>query len=539
MAECSESSDVPSPNSSGTSGPSRPTHFNSSSAEDPVETCNDGEAARTLISVLKAPTRSALCRPRKVAINRLPQKRMKRPSASATSNPLSVSPTQRVKEFKNKCVCVSGGKLFCQACREELSLKKSTIQLHVASSKHIAGKEKLVLKEKREIDIAQALQKYDDDVHPSGETLPDSIRIYRVKVLTTFLRTGVPINKIDEFRDLLEENAVRLAGRKPISDLIPFVLNEEWRQIKAEIVGLPVAVIFDGTSRLGVALAIILRFVDRSTLTIHQRLVRVQLLTKSMTGEEVARELLSVLSTEYGIASSNLLAAMRDRASVNTVAVRMLKVLYPNLLDIGCYSHTIDHVGDNFDTPILHEFGILWVSLFSHTPHARLLWRTRTGHSMRSYSQTRWWSRWEVYEQLLTSFGDVTPFLNQESALAPTTRQRLLSITQDTQKNQKLQLELAAVIDAGDPFVRATYKLEGDGALVFDCFDVLSSLASSIQTGHFPNLTDISAKLSAGNHHLGQQFLQYGRSCIQPGLDYFLNRFRGDLSSSVAAFKAA
>ena len=127
---------------------------------------------------------------------------------------------------------------------------------------------------------SSALQKYDDDVHPSGETLPDSIRIYRVKVLTTFLRTGVPINKIDEFRDLLEENSVRLDGRKPMFDLIPFVLNEERRQIKAEIVGLPVAVIFDGTSRLGEALAIILRFVDRSTLTIHQRLVRVQILTK-------------------------------------------------------------------------------------------------------------------------------------------------------------------------------------------------------------------------------------------------------------------
>ena len=108
---------------------------------------------------------------------------------------------------------------------------------------------------------------------------------------------------------------------------------------------------------------------------------------------------------------------------------------------------------------------------------------------MRSYSKTRWWSRWEVYEQLLTSSGDATPFVEQETTLAPTTRQRLLSITQDTQKNQKLQLELAAVIDAGDPFVRATYKLEGDGALVFDCFDVLSSLAASIQTGHFPNLS--------------------------------------------------
>ena len=98
-----------------------------------------------------------------------------------------------------------------------------------------------------------------------------------------------------------------------------------------------------------------------------------------MTGEEVACELLSVLSTEYGVASSNLVATMRDRASVNSVAVRTLKMLYPNVLDISCYSHTIDHVGEKFDTPTLYDFGIVWVSLFSHSPKPRLLWRSRTG----------------------------------------------------------------------------------------------------------------------------------------------------------------
>lgn len=87
---------------------------------------------------------------------------------------------------------------------------------------------------------------------------------------------------------------------------------------------------------------------------------------------------------------------MHDRASVNSVAMQILKVLYPKALDIGCFSHTIDHVGEKFVTNNLHDFGILWVSLFSHSPKARMLWRTRTGRSMLSYSQTRWWSRWEV-----------------------------------------------------------------------------------------------------------------------------------------------
>ncbi len=45
------------------------------------------------------------------------------------------------------------------------------------------------------------------------------------------------------------------------------------------------------------------------------------MLAKSMSGEEVARELISTLSVQYSIPSNGLLAAMRDSASVNGVAV--------------------------------------------------------------------------------------------------------------------------------------------------------------------------------------------------------------------------
>ena len=364
------------------------------SGEDASESSSGASAEpESVLSWLKAPDRSCLCRKRSIAVNQS-RKQPKKSSVRGATDPSSVTPFQRAKEFSSEYISVSAGKLFCRACREELSLKKSSTQKHVTSSKHTAGKEKLVKKEKRDMDIVEALQKYDTNAHPSGETLPEAVRVYRVKVLRTFIKAGIPINKIDDFRDLLEDYAFHLAGRKSMSDLIPFILSEEKKQLKAEIDGVPVAVIFNGTSRLGEALAVILRFVDRSTLKIHQRLVCIQLLAKSLTGEEVARELLSVLSTEYGVVSSNLLAAMHDRASVNSVAVRTLKVLYPNVLNIGCFSHTIDHVGDNFDTPVLYDFGTTWVSLFSHSPKAHLLWRSRTGIAMRSYSKTRWWSRW-------------------------------------------------------------------------------------------------------------------------------------------------
>ena len=46
-----------------------------------------------------------------------------------------------------------------------------------------------------------------------------------------------------------------------------------------------------------------------------------QLLTKSMTGERIAWELVSTLSVEYSISVDRLLAFMQDRASSNGVVM--------------------------------------------------------------------------------------------------------------------------------------------------------------------------------------------------------------------------
>ena len=58
------------------------------------------------------------------------------------------------------------------------------------------------------------------------------------------------------------------------------------------------------------ALAVVVRFIDG--FVIKQCLVHFLTLAMSMTGEEIARELISALSVEYGITSRRLLAAMRD-----------------------------------------------------------------------------------------------------------------------------------------------------------------------------------------------------------------------------------
>ena len=221
-------------------------------------------------------------------------------------------------------------------------MKRSTVESHVKSAKHVESRKAVEQRQIREKDIAEALQRHTKVTHQKGETLPEEQRIHQVKVVQTFLRAGVPIAKLDIFRPLLEENAFRLTGTRHMLDLVPFILNEEKARIRKEIEGKFIAVIFDGTSRLGEVLAVVLCFI--SEWTIQQRLIRLQFLAKSMNGEEITRELINILSLTLGIQSHLVLVRMRDRASVNNLAMRTVKVTYPNILDVGCFSHTLDNV---------------------------------------------------------------------------------------------------------------------------------------------------------------------------------------------------
>ena len=195
---------------------------------------------------LRPPRLSDLTRKRKVATNAPPQGK-RRACGRGSADPKSVTPKQRASEFFEEKLTVSNGQLFCLACREELSLKRSVISCHIKSNKHAEGKEKLKVKEAREQDIAVALQKMEDE-HVKGETLPTDQRVFRVKVVRTFLRAGVLLNKLYLFRELLEEGGYRLTDRRHMSDVIPLIHQQEVELLKVELAGKCMSVIFDGTT---------------------------------------------------------------------------------------------------------------------------------------------------------------------------------------------------------------------------------------------------------------------------------------------------
>lgn len=147
-------------------------------------------SAKTLLSSLRQPAPSKLARIRKVQCNPPTGKRRSATGRSVFA-PATIRPIDRVKQYPDEQFIVSAKKFFCAACKEEISTKKSVIDMHIKSAKHSSGKLKLLQQKKREITIAEALKSYDNAHHAVGESLPDSTRIFRVKVVQAFLSAGI------------------------------------------------------------------------------------------------------------------------------------------------------------------------------------------------------------------------------------------------------------------------------------------------------------------------------------------------------------
>ena len=127
-----------------------------------------------------------------------------------------------------------------------------------------------------------------------------------------------------------------------------------------------------------------------------------------------------------------------------------------------------------------------------------------------TYSATRWWSKFEVIYQLHNTFGDVRVFLCR-SDLPPVTTTKMLKIIDDDPMCRKLKMELSITVDAMEPFVKATYSLEGDGPLALVAYQRLSLLYSQISLEHYPNVATVAKLLSGGSSASEGQLIVYAK----------------------------
>ena len=129
----------------------------------------------SMLDYLRSPTLADLYRKRHLRQNH-PPKGVKTGKGKEKGDPKRISARERVKSYPNEEFIVRSSKLFC--CKEVLALKKSSIEYHIKSQKHISGKKKLALVSKEESRIQKALHVCDSRTRLVGDGLPESIRVY-------------------------------------------------------------------------------------------------------------------------------------------------------------------------------------------------------------------------------------------------------------------------------------------------------------------------------------------------------------------------
>ena len=205
---------------------------------------------------MSTPEKAGNSRQRKVQTN--PEEKKRNVRGSVDPN---VSSWDRVTEFKDQRLTVVSGNLRCDACKETLSKKKSSVKKHVSSAKHIKSLENIKKTKKKDQNIKDLLGKTRGGA--KGSTLPEDMRLYRYDVVEPLLKAGIPLSKVESLRQFLEKYGHRLTSRTHLAKFISLIRQKEIDSLKSEIAAHSAfSVICDGSTRLGEALAIIVRFID-------------------------------------------------------------------------------------------------------------------------------------------------------------------------------------------------------------------------------------------------------------------------------------
>lgn len=143
----------------------------------------------------------------------------------------------------------------------------------------------------------------------------------------------------------------------------------------------------------------------------------------------------------------------------------------------------------------------------------------------------------EVIEEMST--GKARDANYEENTNSNITVRSLLTVLKAPKQSNLARKRKVAIVDFGEPFVKATYRLEGNGPLALDCFEIIDSLSASIRLCNAPNVEAIAKHLAHGSFTAKQKWIDHAKTCIEPGHSYFKHQLTSSLKGPLQAFKAA
>ena len=215
-----------------------------------------------------------------------------------------------------------------------------------------------------------------------NRTVPLAVREFRFSVCRMALSRGIPLVEFDDdsvggLRHLLQTGGQALAGRAVMSAFIPLVFSEEIERLQEELrVTVPPSkaggeiqraqyrdctLIFDGATSVADLYCVVCRFVTDDGY-IQQRVIGLEHLVCALSSPQLCSALSQVLfGPPFNLEAARILGLMHDRASVNILAMTMLRPICLNAEFIGCLSHTLSNAGKKMENS-LTEATYLFVS---------------------------------------------------------------------------------------------------------------------------------------------------------------------------------
>ena len=231
---------------------------------------------------------------------------------------------------------------------------------------------------------------------------------------------------------------------------------------------------FDVTPRQDDAFNVIATYVHKTdggrVTSVQQRLINLSFLQKSMGADSVYGEISMSLSRRRLLHDENMKSISVDACSVNLHAIQMVRDSYScNWFTNLCLSHLANNAGDCAKFVILSQVWSLIQKIFKNSDNAKTEWENITGSAWKTYSETRWYSQFEVFKDLYDKFPDLETFLLRliETNTSVANANRLYEMITDEVKRRFIKIELAAMVECLEPLCKFCYKMEGDGQLVF------------------------------------------------------------------------
>lgn len=199
-----------------------------------------------------------------------------------------------------------------------------------------------------------------------------------------------------------------------LAQLTDFLLSTEKEELRAKVQGERVFLIFDGTSRLGEAFALVVRWMN-DQFELNERLLSFRTLKSSLNADQLVMHLTSTI-VGGGIQLDNVIGFARDGVAVNGKAMRQMQQgMQVPIVDIRCLAHFLDLVGDRYDGDLAEEFMKAWRQATARDK-AKSLFAFLVSTSVVASSDVRWWTSWEQVKQVCVLFPVVERFIRHPDA---------------------------------------------------------------------------------------------------------------------------